>query len=305
MGALPGGPFGPLPYPHPESTEALVNAQLCSTHSKSSSSSQGPLPIIAPKPPSLDLGNVTHFSYIGAYPGVHRANSTASLGFSGLDVHNSPYAPQHLGFSTPTGPMNHPSLFDFPVLEQSAMPRPHAGFVSPERRHTAFAIMETPATSPITPFVPSIPLTQPDSIGTLEAMDVWGVADDTDTLQFDDEDIFLTGLLDLDAHGIDSTAIGRLHGSLDLYGTSVRSFQALAEENVLANYRPSLRDSPLNDPKVAAIFWYFLHVTGPALNMYERNRPDPSRIFSGQPVPRSNQHIWTRESCYLLFLIPP
>lgn len=118
-------------------------------------------------------------------------------------------------------------------------------------------------------------------------------------MAFDEGEMLPPVFSDLDAHGIGSTAIGRLHGSLDLYGTAVRSFQAMADDNVLANYTPSPSDNPLNDPKVAAIFWYFLHVTGPALNMYERNRPDPSRLFSGQSVHRSDQHIWTCEFKFL------
>lgn len=323
MGALPGGPFGPLPYHHPDPTEALVNAQFSSAHSKASSSSQGPLPIIAPKPPSLDYGNATHFSYMGAYPGVHRANSTAGLGFDGLGVHNSQYVlnamspesmysqplppppPLHLGLHTSSTQMHHPDLFDFPIPDQSPLPRSNTGLVLPERRHTAYAILERPTMSPTTlEFTPPISHHGPPPNNmeeALEAVNIWDVEEENNTLEYDDEEN-----LDLDLAGpgtdISMTAVGRLHGTLDFYGTSVRSFQALSGENVLANYTPSPKDSPLNDPKVAAIFWYFLHVTGPALNMYERNRPDPSRIFSGEAVPRSDQHIWT---CEFLAVHPP
>lgn len=309
MGALPGGPFGPLPYHHPDPTEALVNAQLSSTHSKVSS--QGPLPIIAPKPPSLDFGNATQFSYIGAYPGVHRANLTAGLGFNGLGVHHSQYAPNamspesiysqplhppplHLGLPTSSTQVHCPDLFDFAILEQSPLPRSDTGPLLPERRHTAHAIMERAAISPTMSFTPPTSHPRPPSFEALGAVDIWDVEEENKILEYDDEETLPLGLSNPNAN-IGLTAIGRLHGTLDFYGTSVRSFQALSGENVLANYIPSQTDSPLNDPKVAAIFWYFLHVTGPALNMYERNRPDPSRIFSGESVPRSDQHIWTCE----------
>lgn len=312
MGALPGGPFGPLPYHHPDPTEALVNAQLSSTHSKASSSSQGPLPMIAPKPPSLDFGHAAQYSYMDLYPGIHRANSTAGLGFNGMGLHNSPYVlsaispdsvysqplpPRplpHLGLNTSSTQMHHPDLFDFPVSEHSPLPRSNTGLMLPERRHTAYARMERPNISLTMSFTPPISQPRPNEIEALDAGDLWEVEEERNTMGFDEEGSVTVGFSD-QASDIGSTAIGRLHGSLDLYGTSVRSFQALADGNVLANYTPSSTDSPLNDPKVAAIFWYFLHVTGPALNMYERNRPDPSIIFSGESVPRSDQHIWTCE----------
>lgn len=308
---LPGGPYGPLPYHHPDPAEALVNAQLSSNHSKASSSSQGPLPIIAPKPSSLNFGNAVQFGYIGGYPGVHRANSTTGLGLGGLGIHNSQYIlttmspeaiysqppppppPPHLGLTTSLTQMYHPDLFDFHIHEQPPLPRSNTGFMLPERRHTACARMERPATSPTMPFSPSICQSQPENIEAMEVADLWDLEDVTDPLVFDNERNLPLGFSDMSANDIGSTAIGRLHSSLDLYGTSVRSFQALSDENVLVNYTPSPTDSPLNDPKVAAILWYFLHVTGPALNMYERNRPDPSRIFSGQSMSRSDQHIWT------------
>lgn len=312
MGALPGGPFGPLPYHHPDPTEALVNAQLSATNSKASSS-QGPLPIIAPKPPSLDFSNANQFPYLAGYPGVHRANSTAGLSFEGLGVHNSQYVlnsispesiysqqlpppqPLHLEMNTSLTQMNYPEFFDFPIFEQHPLPRSNTGLMLPERRHTAYARMERPSTSPALSFTPTLPHPRSENIETLDAADLWDLEEESGPLVFEEEKNVLIASSDPNTHDINLTAIGQLHGSLDMYGTSVRSFQALAGDNVLANYSPSPTDSPLNNPKVAAIFWYFLHVTGPALNMYERNRPDPSRIFSDQSVPRSDQHIWTCE----------
>lgn len=311
MGALPGGPFGPLPYHHPDPNEALVNAQLSSTHNKASS--QGPLPIIAPKPPSIDFGNANQFSCMAGYPGVYRANSTTGLGFEGLGVHSSQYvlsamspesiysqqlpAPQPLHFGLNTSPtqMDYPEFIDFAIFDQHPLPRSNTGLFLPERRHTTYARMEKPSTSPALSFTPTLSHTRSEDADTLDTADLWDFEPEPGSLLFEGEENLHCALLDPNTNNINLTAIGQLHGSLDMYGTSVRSFQALAGNNVLVNYSPSPTDNPLNNPKVAAIFWYFLHVTGPALNMYERNRPDPPRLLSGQSVPRSEQHIWTCE----------
>lgn len=305
MGALPGGPFGPLPYHHhPDHTEALVNAQLSSTHAKASSS-QGPLQIIAPKPPNLDLRGVSQFPYLGAYPGIHRANSTTSLGLNGLGIQNHQYAmvemspesyyaqPSLGGMNTSPTQMHQSDCFDFPIPEQSPSQQPNECFTIPERRYTAYERTEWPTSSPIMPCTP--PISQPHSArpGASEDAESWGLDEDTVPLESDEEEIILGDLTDWDANNIGSMVSSHPHAPHDLYGTVIRSLHALAEGNVLVNYTPAPTDSPLNDPKTAAIFWYFVNVTAPALNLFERNRLDPSRIFSNEPVPKSHQHLWT------------
>jgi len=49
----------------------------------------------------------------------------------------------------------------------------------------------------------------------------------------------------------------------------------------------------LNDPHTAAIFWYFVNMTGPSMSLYERHPFDPSPMFQGAPVPKARRHIWT------------
>jgi hypothetical protein len=74
----------------------------------------------------------------------------------------------------------------------------------------------------------------------------------------------------------------------------VRSYTSfLNEPNVLATYRPAVTASPLMDPQTARIFCHFVTSTGPSLSIYERHPTNPSLMFSGFPVPASQQALWT------------
>jgi len=61
----------------------------------------------------------------------------------------------------------------------------------------------------------------------------------------------------------------------------------------LLNYIPSPNSSPLRDNRTARIFGHFVNVVGPSISMYERHPANPSLIFQGEPVPSSQQHIWS------------
>lgn len=300
MGALPGGPFGPLPYHHhPDPTEALVNAHLSTTQGKAASSSQGPLPIIAPKPPNqYEYGSAAQYQYFGAYPSIHRANSAASLGLGIQHPHYmidavSPepfYSQPSIGMTASPTQMSQSDLFDFQIPPP---PPPNINFTLPERRHTAYARIERPVVSPTMSFTPPISQPQSASFEPSEEAEPWSVDEESVYFDSDEEDVPISGTTGLDTNNIGPLVANNLHVPLDLYGTQVRSFHALADEKVLVNYTPSPTDTPLNDPKTCAVFWYFVTVTAPALNPYERNRIDPSRIFSSEPIPKSHQHIWS------------
>ncbi|TVY36121.1 hypothetical protein LSUB1_G005345 [Lachnellula subtilissima] len=74
----------------------------------------------------------------------------------------------------------------------------------------------------------------------------------------------------------------------------VRSFKSFIDRpDMLANYVPSPQSSPLSDNMSARIFCYFVNVTAPSISLFERHPANPSLIFQGQPVPLSQQHIWT------------
>ncbi|KAH8592900.1 hypothetical protein B0O99DRAFT_596726 [Bisporella sp. PMI_857] len=74
----------------------------------------------------------------------------------------------------------------------------------------------------------------------------------------------------------------------------LRSFTSFIDRpDMLSQYVPSSRSSPLKDPMTARVFCHFVNVTGPAISMFERHPANPSLIFRGEPVPKSQQHIWT------------
>lgn len=302
MGTLPGGPFGPIPYHHhPDPTEALVNAQLSAAQGKAASSSQGPLPMIAPKPPSqYGYGSAAAYAYLGMYPGIHRAHSAASLGLGIQQPQyimdavspESFYSQPPIEMTASPTQMSQPTLFDFqiPPPQQSGM-----GFAAlPERRHTTYAKIERPVVSPTVSFTPprrQTQYTRPEP--SKKAEPSWETDEDRVCYESEEEQVSVTAMADLDAQNLGPLVATNLRAPLDLCGTQVRSFRALADERVLVNYVPSPTDTPLNDPKTAAVFWYFVTVTAPSLNPYERNRIDPSRIFSNEPIPKSDQHIWS------------
>lgn len=81
----------------------------------------------------------------------------------------------------------------------------------------------------------------------------------------------------------------------DSQNTRIRTYHSVIENygpDMLANYYPSSKDSPLSDPITASIFCHFINVIAPSITMYERHPANPSLLFQGKPVPKSQQHIW-------------
>lgn len=81
--------------------------------------------------------------------------------------------------------------------------------------------------------------------------------------------------------------------------TRIRTYHSVIENygpNMLASYHPSARDSPLSNPIAAGIFCHFVNVIAPGLSMFERHPVNPSVVFRGNPVPKSQQHIWSCKS---------
>ncbi|ELR05526.1 hypothetical protein VC83_01882 [Pseudogymnoascus destructans] len=78
--------------------------------------------------------------------------------------------------------------------------------------------------------------------------------------------------------------------------TRIRTYHSVIENygpNMLASYHPSARDSPLSNPIAAGIFCHFINVIAPSMSMFERHPTNPSIVFRGNPVPKSQQHIWS------------
>jgi len=95
----------------------------------------------------------------------------------------------------------------------------------------------------------------------------------------------------------DLALVVALHTGQDNQGLRLRSFTSFIDRpDMLATYIPSPQSSPLRDSMTARIFCHFINVTGPSISMFERHPANPSLIFQGQPVPSSQQHIWTCKS---------
>jgi len=67
----------------------------------------------------------------------------------------------------------------------------------------------------------------------------------------------------------------------------------LNEPNVLSSYQPAYAASPLMDSTTARVFCHFITATGPSMSIYERHPVNPSVMFTGAPVPSSQQSLWT------------
>lgn len=67
----------------------------------------------------------------------------------------------------------------------------------------------------------------------------------------------------------------------------------LNEPNVLSTYQPAYTASPLMDSTTARIFCHFITATGPSMSIFERHPINPSVMFTGAPVPSSQQSLWT------------
>lgn len=92
----------------------------------------------------------------------------------------------------------------------------------------------------------------------------------------------------------DLGVIVALQADQDNRGLRLRTFRSFIDRpDMLATYVPSPQSSPLTDTMSARIFCHFVNVTAPCLSMFERHPANPSLIFQGQPVPPSQQHIWT------------
>jgi hypothetical protein len=121
----------------------------------------------------------------------------------------------------------------------------------------------------------------------------WQSDDEASMVDSDDEAPPDPHLVHLESNDLGIHVARRLEPLHDVYGLHIRSFEGPASDNILATYTPTSSSSPLNDPQTAAIFWYFVNVTGQSMSLYERHPFDPTTMFQGEPVPKHRQHIWT------------
>lgn len=87
-------------------------------------------------------------------------------------------------------------------------------------------------------------------------------------------------------------AAQRASGRFDMFGTQPRTFSGYADSGVLVSYEPDPSKSPLNDPKIAAVFFHFVNVTGPSISIYERHSFDATLASLQGLNVQARQHIW-------------
>ena len=118
--------------------------------------------------------------------------------------------------------------------------------------------------------------------------------DDVEMEEEADPGMWQGDVQDMHLRNNDLGIVVALQARQDTQDLSLRSFTSFIDRpDMLASYIPSPQSSPLRDSIAATIFCHFVNVTGPSMSMFERHPANPSLIFQGLPVPKSQQHIWT------------
>lgn len=281
-----GSMFGhPTPYQH-QTQESLPSSQYISSQVRASSS-QGQLPIIAPRPPPAEFTGGVALPLGADYQEPPRSSISTTHSFS-PSLYSPPHAhpkplltPDLEGLSSPSHALpqqsGHDEFLHSPqgntILEQT----------SPlQARHHA-SISGSPGKQLISPADSNLQLDSPSEEG------YWQSDDDASMASSEDEAIPDRNL----AH-LESNVPGIISNQTPVSsGVNLRTFGGTISSNMLQTYTPSSTSSPLNDPQTAAVFWHFVNVTGRIMSLYERNPVDSVPMFQGVPVPRARQSIWT------------
>ncbi|KAL2021962.1 hypothetical protein VTK56DRAFT_6381 [Thermocarpiscus australiensis] len=282
LGSFPSGnPFGHPVY-HRHVQPEFLTPQISAAQTKGPPSQES-LPVIAPKPPSVDLSPAGPVPFGQGYQG--------------------PSTPSKAGSHLPDSPHRRPSppLLGHNLLDHSRHPiHGEAAAYHDFSRHAAGIqnFQPNPApervTAPVTEHHTHVPdrgrsVTSPDA-----AEEVYWHSDDEASMAESHDDADLDPhMIHLEANDLGIQVARRLEAHHDVYGVRIRSFAGFADGNILATYTPSSGHSPLNDSQTAAVFWYFVNVTAHSMSIYERQPFDPTPMFQGQPVPKQRQHLWT------------
>ncbi|KAL2258506.1 hypothetical protein VTK26DRAFT_8160 [Humicola hyalothermophila] len=291
LGSFPSGNLFGHPVYHRQVQEALgVDARLSAAAKAQAASSQGPLALIAPKPPFPGGGSTFPQECQGALsppiPGVlgfsppHQLPSPPFLGYDPASV------PGHAG---PGKSDAHGGHFGAPADAQGSQPSAVSRITPPI--FTGDQPLSASGSGPSLASPDSADARAHSASSTNEAY--WQSDDEASIGDSDDEVLPDAHVLHLESNDLGIQVARQLEPDHDIYGVRIRSFAILATENVLETYTPTSANSPLNDSQTAAVFWYFVNVTGPSMSLYERHPFDPTPMFQGQPVPKQRQHIWT------------
>ncbi|KAI0161666.1 hypothetical protein GGR52DRAFT_133325 [Hypoxylon sp. FL1284] len=293
VGAFSNAPFGPIPYPVP-SPQALVREQLTAAQKSSSQALQ----IIAPKPPPLGYHQPPGFQFYAGHAGQ---TTSPLLDFNDPDAFGSPSVPSRYTFFPPT------TVDAFSQHQWRQEPPPEFNQFSPIAPvgYTQGGHVELPQQHLGLPQLDegrdhAEPGEPAQAAGP--GLEEWENDFPEDASMCESDDVSINerrASLDFRELGV-----AAFQGPYDMFGTETRTFSSFAPESFLVTYEPSPVNSPLNDRKIAAVFWHFVNVTGPSISLYERHPHDPTPIFAGQPIPKARQHIWTYTFPILSFTHP-
>ncbi|KAK0714644.1 hypothetical protein B0H67DRAFT_644487 [Lasiosphaeris hirsuta] len=291
LGSFPSGSiYGPSYYQQ-QVQNAHLSAQLSASQVRAASS-QGPLAMIAPKPPSVDFTGGMPLQFGHAYQGQP---NTPLVGVQTLSP--TLYSPQHpLPTPPPVAPdtglpsasvpqIGHDGFFNMPPTAQEFEATRRPSQVSPivARYRQSIILDDDPQSSPLN-----------EDLGRTHFRGGYWQSDDEASMgESEDERLPDSHLKHLESNELGIQVAQRLQGAIDIYGTQMRTFASPLINGVLDTYTPSSASSPLNDAQTAAVFWYFVNVTGPSMSLYERHPFDPAPMFQGRPVPKARRHIWT------------
>ncbi|OAA59555.1 c6 zinc finger domain containing protein [Niveomyces insectorum RCEF 264] len=318
----PMGPFrpshlGPIVYQNTLDQPMLVDPHMSGAAGRSvGSASQGSLPFIAPRP------SVVNDAPIHVPQNVHQHDIPYHPDQQQAFPLGPPQFPQPAPFLPPTQqPIDQSSVpfasldvsGGFNVHQEATLPFAQAwpqqaavdgvasSYMDPGLlSSTINTVSGEPAAWPVGEPVLNDPAALPAQYRHAEGNLVsdedayWYSDDDASLAESEDETNLEDEVNHLRSNDLGAIVAKRLHHRPpDAFGTQLRTVSNFADANVLATYVPSSTNSPLNDAQTAAVFWYFVNVTGPSMSLFERHPLDPSPIFQGQPVPRARQHIWT------------
>lgn len=275
-----------------------MNAQITAAQAKAASSSQGPLAVIAPKPPPVDFAQASSNAFPHVYGGPENPSFAAIPSFN---------PPQQLPSPPLLAPEQHPFLDYHPPVLPGELPAHGELYGIPPSLQNLQHDPRWPGVSPshVPHHVPEPNLQQPTHFPdnedhqaeyqSAEQPSYWQSDDEASMIDSDDETAPDNHLVHLKSNDLGMELARRLEPHLDAYGVRIRSFAAFADGNILDTYTPSSASSPLNDPQTAAVFWHFVNVTGQSMSLYERQPFDPTSLFEGRPIPQQRPHIWTRQ----------
>ncbi|CAM1511415.1 Fc.00g089280.m01.CDS01 [Cosmosporella sp. VM-42] len=242
MGSMQGGPFGPALYPHGSSHFA---GQL-----QAKSSSQGPLPMIAPKPPSYDYQGHQNL-HMGHYGQGQPSMSPTGYNFNQSPINHAHYPQPNVLVS----PQAQPGY-----VKTDHNPHQHHFALAPNGQGSSNAYAKAPP--PATAEAPSE--VSREVVGTqVQTWDYELPDDDASMGESDDET--------RDPRDFLGPVVQRFNGTWDANGTRVRNFSTFAQCDVLSEYTASAQIRELRDPQILAIFMHFIKVTGPSMSLYERH----------------------------------